>query len=107
VPATTESTGLATGRPSAPNVPQRPFASGAEARSRSPVPVSRPERASVPFVVATAIEAEVNHGPPTSAAVWPVGAPVSGVTVKLAVLEVPTLLFAVTVWSPAAVVVLD
>src|SRR3954471_15507646 len=61
-----------------------------------------PERASLPFVVVIEIDVLVNHGPPTSAAVCPVGAAESGVTVNVAVLEPPALLFAVTVCAPEA-----
>ena len=49
----------------------------------------------------------VYQGPPASSIVWPVGAVVSGVRVKVAVVVRPAPLVAVTVLSPAAVLVLS
>jgi hypothetical protein len=64
-----------------------------------------PESASVPSLVATAIEVVVNQGPPTTAALWPVGRPTSRTTVKPAELVPPAFEVAVTVWAPSAVAV--
>ena len=65
------------------HVPQAPLESGAEARSTRRVEVSRPAPASEPSPVVKPTERAVYHGPPASAIVWPVGAAVSRVSVKV------------------------
>ena len=62
---------------------------------------------SLPPVEGSGTEAVVYQGPPASSTVWPVGAVVSGVRVKVEVVVRPALLVAVTVFSPVAVLVLS
>ena len=64
--------------------------------------VSRPEPASLPLSSVSGTVAEPYHGPPERSIVWPVGAVVSGVTVKVSVLVRPEPFVTVTVLAPLA-----
>ncbi len=89
------------------NPVQAPPASGEESRSTTSLARSRPEPVSVPKSIVSGTEVVVYQGPPESAAVAPVGAAVSLVTVNVPVAVPPAPLVAVTVWLPEAVVVLS
>ena len=68
---------------------------------------STPAPVSVPGSRVSGTEVVVYQGPPASSTLWPVGAVVSGVRVKVDVAVRPLLLVAVTVLSPVAVLVLS
>ena len=61
---------------------------------------------SVPGSMVSGTDGVVYQGPPPRSTLWPVGAVVSGVTVKAGA-GVPAPLVAVTVWLPVAVAVLS
>jgi hypothetical protein len=88
-----------------PKLPQVPAERLAEARSTTPLVESMPDSESEPFESVSATDALVYQGPPERAAVGPVGAVTSLVTVKVAVAVPLAPLVAVTVWVPEAVVV--
>ena len=90
-----------------PKLPQALPERGAEARSTTPLEVSIPAPESEPLPSVSGTERLVYHGPPARSAVWPVGAVVSLVRVKVAVAVEPAPLCEVTVWAPEAVVVLS
>ncbi len=70
-----------------PKVPHVPLVSVADARSTTPLVESTPAPVSVPVVIVRGTDV-ANHGPPERATAPPVGAVVSGVTVKVAVFGV-------------------
>ena len=71
---------------------QVPSASVADCRSTTPLEASTPEAVSVPSSSVTATEAVVYHGPPTSAADWPLGAVASAVSVIVSLELLPPVL---------------
>ena len=85
-------------------VPHEPAERVAESRSTTCGRASRPEPASLPKSSVSGTDAVVYQGPPESAAVWPVGAVVSFVTVKVSVEVSPAPFVTVTVCAPEAVV---
>ena len=87
-----------------PNVPQVPPVRVAEARSTRRVDASRPAPVSVPVSMVRGMEGVVYQGPAERSMVWPVGAVVSGVRVKVALAVSPAVLWAVTVCVPEVVV---
>ena len=66
-------------------VSQLPSVSGAESRSTVSLEVSRPEPVSVPQSRVSGTVVVVYQGPPVRSTLWPVGAVVSGVRVKVEV----------------------
>jgi hypothetical protein len=84
------------------NVSQAPPARAVSSRSTTPLVASMPAPESEPLstVRSTALEYQ---GPSFSETDWPLGAVVSGVTVKVPVLSLPAPFVTVTVLAPLAV----
>ena len=82
---------------------QVPSVRVADWRSTAPLEVSRPEPVSLPLSAVRSTEVVVYQGPVVRSMVWPAGAVVSGVTVKVEVLVRPEPLLEVTVLAPVAV----
>src|SRR5438874_13738399 len=85
-------------------VPQVPSASAIESRSTRPDVESTPEPPSVPLPSVSGTDAVVYQGPPESAAVGPLGAVTSFVTVNEPVVVSPAPFATVTVCAPEALV---
>ena len=88
-----------------PKVSQAPPESDAESRSTTSLDASRPAPASEPQSSVSGTDAVVYQGPAASAALCPVGAVVSFVTVNVAVAVASAPFVTVTVCDPDAAVV--
>ena len=85
-----------------PKVSQVPFGERRVGALDDAAVASTPDRESVPSASVSGTDAVAYHGPVARSTVWPVGAMVSGVTVKSAVPVVPAPFVAVTVFTPVA-----